>query len=80
VTALCKTGVEILTLFLALLPGKDLVRLLQMMGLSVHVHDAEIDNSVGAAGKKSTKEKVAMVAITFLRVMMGGTLDWWLGS
>jgi hypothetical protein len=62
-------------LFLAFLPSKNLVRVLQMMGLSVHVHNVDIDNSVGAMGIESMEEKVAMIVITFLRVGVGDALN-----
>jgi hypothetical protein len=48
------------------------------VGLGVRVRYADIDNGIGAAGKKSMKEEISAVAITLSRVGVGDTLDWWL--
>jgi hypothetical protein len=47
-----------------------------MVELGVRVCDADIDNGIGAAGKKSMKEEISAVAITLLRVGVGGALNW----
>jgi hypothetical protein len=64
VSTLFKTGIEILMLFLAFMLRKDLVRVPRTIGLGVPVRDSDIDNSVGAASKKSLDEEVATITIT----------------
>jgi hypothetical protein len=45
------------------------------MGLGIRVRDADIDNGVGAVGKKTTEEEVAAIAITLARVGVGNVLN-----
>jgi hypothetical protein len=55
--------------------SKDLVRVLQMLGLSICVRYADIDNSVGAMGIKPLEEEVSLVTITLLSIRMGDALN-----
>jgi hypothetical protein len=54
-----------------LMKSKDLVRVLQTIGLSIHVCCADIDNSVGVMGIKPSEEEVAAVAVTLASIGMG---------
>jgi hypothetical protein len=56
--------------------SKDLMRVLQTMGLGVRVHDVDIDNGVSTTAIKTTEEEVAAIAIAITRVRMGNALDW----
>ena len=60
---LLEARLKILALLLSFVLGKNLVRILVALRLSIGVRDANIDNTVCASGPKASYEYIATVIV-----------------